>query len=82
MTTVVNILMSDIIPLRDRGVWQGIINIIYATGSGMGAPLGSSCFDFTLKLFLLTFEQEGYWPTILAGDGMFNIRPVRDCVLF
>ena len=40
MTTVVSILMSDIVPLRDRGVWQGIINIIYATGSGTGAPLG------------------------------------------
>ncbi|KAL7649591.1 hypothetical protein ACMYSQ_011430 [Aspergillus niger] len=41
MTTVVSILMSDIIPLRDRGVWQGVINIIYATGSGIGAPLGT-----------------------------------------
>jgi MFS family permease len=47
MTTVVSILMSDIVPLRERGVWQGIINIIYATGSGIGAPLGSSCFDLT-----------------------------------
>jgi hypothetical protein len=27
--------------LRDRGVWQGVINIIYATGSGIGAPLGN-----------------------------------------
>jgi hypothetical protein len=40
MTTVVSIIMSDIVPLRDRGVWQGIINIIYATGAGVGAPLG------------------------------------------
>lgn len=40
MTTVVSILMSDIVPLRERGVWQGVINIIWATGSGVGAPLG------------------------------------------
>lgn len=40
MTTVVSIILSDIVPLRDRGVWQGIINIIYATGSGIGAPMG------------------------------------------
>ena len=40
MTTVVSILMSDIVPLRERGVWQGVINIIYAAGSGIGAPLG------------------------------------------
>lgn len=40
MTTVVSIVMSDIVPLRERGVWQGIINIVYATGAGVGAPLG------------------------------------------
>ena len=42
MTTVVSIIMSDIVPLRERGVWQGIINIIFALGSGCGAPLGMS----------------------------------------
>ncbi|PGH13873.1 hypothetical protein AJ80_06142 [Polytolypa hystricis UAMH7299] len=45
MTTVVSIIMSDIIPLRDRGVWQGIINIIYASGSAIGAPLGGILAD-------------------------------------
>lgn len=42
MTTVVSILLSDIIPLRERGTWQGIINLIFAAGSGTGAPLGRS----------------------------------------
>ncbi|CAG8898069.1 unnamed protein product [Penicillium egyptiacum] len=46
MTTVVSILMSDIVPLRDRGLWQGIINIIYATGAGTGAPLGGILADY------------------------------------
>lgn len=41
MTTVVSILMSDIVPLRDRGLWQGFINIIFAAGAGVGAPLGT-----------------------------------------
>ena len=40
MTTVVSIIMSDVVPLRERGTWQGIINIIYALGAGCGAPLG------------------------------------------
>jgi Major Facilitator Superfamily len=40
MTTVVSVLLSDIIPLRDRGTWQGYINVVYATGAGAGAPLG------------------------------------------
>lgn len=46
MTTVVSILMSDVVPLRDRGLWQGVINIIYATGSGTGAPLGGILADY------------------------------------
>ncbi|QKX53740.1 uncharacterized protein TRUGW13939_00820 [Talaromyces rugulosus] len=46
MTTVVSILLSDIIPLRDRGLWQGVINITYATGSGIGAPLGGILADY------------------------------------
>lgn len=53
MTTVVSILISDLVPLRDRGLWQGIINIIYASGSGIGAPLGKSFpfFLFHLEIF-------------------------------
>ncbi len=45
MTTVVSILMSDIVPLKDRGLWQGYINIIYAAGAGCGAPLGGFLAD-------------------------------------
>lgn len=40
MTTLVSILFSDVIPLRERGTWQGYINIIYAFGAAAGAPLG------------------------------------------
>ena len=45
MTTVVSIIMSDIVPLRQRGTWQGILNILYAAGSGCGAPLGGLMAD-------------------------------------
>jgi MFS family permease len=45
MTTVVSILMSDIVPLRERGTWQGYINIIFAMGASMGAPLGGLFAD-------------------------------------
>ena len=40
MSTVVVIIMSDLVPLRERGTWQGILNIMYASGAGVGAPLG------------------------------------------
>ncbi|KAJ6561359.1 member of the major facilitator superfamily [Mycena sp. CBHHK59/15] len=45
MSTVVSIIMSDIVPLRSRGTWQGIMNIIYAAGSATGAPLGGFLSD-------------------------------------
>ena len=45
MTTVVSILMSDIVPLKDRGVWQGLINITFAAGAAIGAPLGGILSD-------------------------------------
>ncbi|KAI5121636.1 hypothetical protein M0805_001164 [Coniferiporia weirii] len=45
MATVVTILVSDIVPLRSRGTWQGILNLIFATGSAVGAPLGGILAD-------------------------------------
>ncbi|KAF3909765.1 hypothetical protein AA313_de0210274 [Arthrobotrys entomopaga] len=45
MTTLVSILLSDIVPLHKRGTWQGIINIVYALGASTGAPLGGFLAD-------------------------------------
>lgn len=45
MTSVVAILISDIVPLRDRGVWQGYINLIFGLGTATGAPLGGILAD-------------------------------------
>ena len=45
MTTVVSIMISDIVSLRERGKWQGYLNIIFAAGSSAGAPLGGIFAD-------------------------------------
>ncbi|KJZ73337.1 hypothetical protein HIM_07341 [Hirsutella minnesotensis 3608] len=45
MNSVVAILLSDIVPLRDRGMWQGYINVIFAAGTSTGAPLGGLAAD-------------------------------------
>jgi predicted MFS family arabinose efflux permease len=45
MTTVVSILLSDAVSLRERGKWQGYINILYASGAATGAPLGGILSD-------------------------------------
>lgn len=45
MTTVVSIIMSDIIPLQKRGTWQGYLNVIFAIGASIGAALGGIFAD-------------------------------------
>jgi len=40
MITIVSILMNDIVPLRSRGTFQGLMNIVFAGGAAIGAPLG------------------------------------------
>jgi len=45
MQTIVSIVMSDLIPLRSRGTWQGIVNLVWAAGMATGAPLGGLLAD-------------------------------------
>lgn len=40
MNAVTSILLTDIVPLRDRGVWQGYLNVIFGVGTATGAPIG------------------------------------------
>lgn len=46
MTTCLSILLSDVCTLRERGTWQGYINVVYAAGSSAGAPLGGLAADY------------------------------------
>jgi MFS family permease len=45
MSVCTTVLMSDMVGLRERGTWQGYINLIYAVGASMGAPLGGLLAD-------------------------------------
>jgi predicted MFS family arabinose efflux permease len=45
MNVCISILMSDIVSLRERGTWQGYLNVIYATAAAIGAPLGGFLAD-------------------------------------
>ncbi|CCM00673.1 uncharacterized protein FIBRA_02712 [Fibroporia radiculosa] len=40
ISIVTNVIMSDVVPLRDRGSWQGFGNVVWASGQALGAPLG------------------------------------------
>ncbi|KAF8076211.1 vacuolar amino acid permease [Lyophyllum atratum] len=37
---VASIAVSDFIPLKQRGLYQGMANILYGLGAGLGGPLG------------------------------------------
>jgi len=37
--------LSDLTPLRQRGLWQGFTNICFGIGSGLGGPLGGLIYD-------------------------------------
>ncbi|KAI0871200.1 MFS multidrug transporter [Hypoxylon argillaceum] len=45
MNAVVTILVTDLVSLRDRGLWQGYINIVFAAGMSAGAPIGGLFAD-------------------------------------
>ncbi|PGH11139.1 hypothetical protein AJ80_07241 [Polytolypa hystricis UAMH7299] len=40
LTAISTFLTSDLVPLRRRGVWQGIGNLCYGVGSGLGGVFG------------------------------------------
>jgi MFS family permease len=48
MTTIVSIILSDVVTLRERGQWQGYINIFYALGASSGAPLGGKLSSYVI----------------------------------
>ncbi|KAF9524357.1 member of the major facilitator superfamily [Crepidotus variabilis] len=45
MQTIVSIIMSDVVPLRSRGTWQGVMNLVWASGNATGASLGGYLAD-------------------------------------
>lgn len=40
MTILIGIIFSDIVPLKERGLWQGGLNVLSTIGMSVGAPLG------------------------------------------
>lgn len=39
------VILSDLVPVRERGIYQGIMNLVFGTGSALGAPLGGLLSD-------------------------------------
>ncbi|KAL2839624.1 major facilitator superfamily domain-containing protein [Aspergillus pseudoustus] len=45
LTAIATFVTSDLVPLRRRGVWQGIGNICFGLGSGLGGVFGGWVHD-------------------------------------
>ncbi|KIY49534.1 MFS general substrate transporter [Fistulina hepatica ATCC 64428] len=43
--TVSSVTVTDLIPLKQRGLYQGMANILYGMGSGLGGPVGGWISD-------------------------------------
>ena len=41
MIILVSIILSDVIPMKERGLWQGWLSILSTVGMSVGAPLGN-----------------------------------------
>ncbi|KAH9951778.1 vacuolar amino acid permease [Amylocystis lapponica] len=61
--TVSSIAVTDLIPLRQRGLYQGMTNILFGLGAGLGGPLGGWLNDsfgwrsaFLLQMPILAFS--------------------------
>ena len=46
LNTIATIIASDLIPLRQRGLWQGIGNVFWGLGNGLGGLFGGYMNDF------------------------------------
>ncbi|KAK0524252.1 hypothetical protein OC842_005894 [Tilletia horrida] len=47
MPTVVSVVMSDLVPLKNRGLLQGVTNVVFGLAAGLGGPLGGWMNDTT-----------------------------------
>ncbi|KAF2791573.1 MFS general substrate transporter [Melanomma pulvis-pyrius CBS 109.77] len=45
MTTLVSILITDLVPLREVASWRSYVNVVATTGRSIGGPLGGSLAD-------------------------------------
>ncbi|KAF8165158.1 vacuolar amino acid permease [Crassisporium funariophilum] len=55
--TVSSIAVSDFIPLKQRGLYQGMANILFGLGAGLGGPLGgwvNDMFGWRMAFYMQT----------------------------
>lgn len=50
---LVNIIVSDLVPLAERGLYQGMIVLTWSLACGIGPPIVSDCWSSVLRTPLI-----------------------------
>ncbi|GEQ66551.1 hypothetical protein JCM33374_g214 [Metschnikowia sp. JCM 33374] len=69
LTTLGTITMSDLIPLRDRGLYQGLANICFGLGAASGGIVGGVVADMFGWKYVFIFQVP---IAILVGFAIFS----------
>ncbi|KAI0334757.1 vacuolar amino acid permease [Cubamyces sp. BRFM 1775] len=82
---VSSVAVTDLIPLRQRGLYQGMTNILFGLGAGLGGPLGGwmndalgwrSAFLLQMPILVFSFVLVALKVSIRLPDEIEN-QPVR-----
>ncbi|KAJ8071093.1 hypothetical protein OCU04_001436 [Sclerotinia nivalis] len=85
---IATFLLSDLVPLRERGVWQGVGNMISGVGSGIGGVLGGWINDsfgweaaFFLQIPITLLATIWIWftiriPVVDDGEGKSKLKRI------
>ncbi|GMK57002.1 hypothetical protein CspeluHIS016_0308420 [Cutaneotrichosporon spelunceum] len=84
LTSVGSILLSDLVDLRHRGLYQGLANMVYALGASLGGPVGGWAADqfgwrvaFSAQVPLLFGSMLAIW-CFVPGDLGGRVRDSDD----
>lgn len=72
LNSISTFVLSDLVPLRSRGLWQGLGNVVYAAGLGLGGVVGGGISDvigWRWAFLVLTSL------TVISGCGMWWFLP-------
>lgn len=84
--TVASVAVTDLIPLKQRGLYQGMANILYGLGAGIGGPVGGwindvfgwrSAFLFQTPILVFSFVLVALKVNIDLPQEIQN-EPVRE----
>ncbi|KIJ20547.1 Drug:H+ antiporter-2 family protein, partial [Paxillus involutus ATCC 200175] len=79
--TVSSITITDLVPLKHRGLYQGMANVLFGLGAGLGGPLGGwindtwgwrAAFLLQTPLLLISFTLVALKVNIKLSDSLEN----------